>query len=39
MTTININEAKTHLSRFVEQAVGGEEIITAKAGKASLWLN
>lgn len=33
MLTINIHEAKTHLSRFVEQAAAGEEIIIAKAGK------
>lgn len=33
MFTINIHEAKTHLSRFVERAAAGEEIIIAKAGK------
>lgn len=33
MTTVNIHEAKTHLSRYVEQAAAGEEIIIAKAGK------
>ena len=33
MQTVNIHEAKTHLSRFVEQAAAGEEIIIAKAGK------
>jgi prevent-host-death family protein len=33
MTTINIREAKTHLSRLVEQAAGGEPFIIAKAGK------
>lgn len=32
-TAINIHEAKTHLSRLVEQASAGEEIIIAKAGK------
>lgn len=32
-TTINIHAAKTHLSRLVEQAAAGEEIIIAKAGK------
>lgn len=32
MSTINIHAAKTHLSRLVEQAAGGEEIIIAKAG-------
>ena len=33
MQTINIHEAKTHLSRLLEQVAGGEEIIIAKAGK------
>jgi prevent-host-death family protein len=31
--TINIHEAKTHLSRLVEQAAAGREVIIAKAGK------
>jgi prevent-host-death family protein len=30
---INIHEAKTHLSRLVEQAAKGREFIIAKAGK------
>jgi len=33
MQTINIHEAKTHLSRLVEQAARGESFIIAKAGK------
>ena len=33
MPTINIHAAKTHLSRLVDQAVAGEEIIIARAGK------
>jgi prevent-host-death family protein len=33
MQTINIHEAKTHLSRLVERAAAGEEIVIAKAGK------
>ena len=33
MRTINIHVAKTHLSRLVEDAAAGEEIIIAKAGK------
>jgi prevent-host-death family protein len=33
MRTINIHEAKTHLSRLVEQAAAGEPFIIAKAGK------
>ena len=31
--TINIHQAKTHLSRLVELAVKGEPFIIAKAGK------
>jgi prevent-host-death family protein len=30
--TFNIHDAKTHLSRLVERAHAGEEIIVAKAG-------
>ena len=33
MRTVNIHEAKTQLSRLVEQAVKGEPFIIAKAGK------
>jgi len=33
MFTINIHEAKTHLSRLVEAAAKGESFIIAKAGK------
>lgn len=33
METINIHEAKTHLSRLVERAAQGEPFIIAKAGK------
>lgn len=33
MTTVNIHEAKTHLSRLVDQVAAGAEIIIAKAGK------
>jgi prevent-host-death family protein len=31
--TVNLYEAKTKLSRLVEQAADGEEIIIAKAGR------
>jgi prevent-host-death family protein len=31
--TVNLYEAKTQLSRLVEQAAKGEEIIIAKAGR------
>lgn len=33
MTTVNIHEAKTHLSRLLEQAARGDEVLIAKAGK------
>ncbi len=33
MKTVNIHEAKTHLSRLVDEAVGGEPFVIAKAGK------
>ncbi len=33
MKTVNIHEAKTHLSRLVEQAAKGEGFVIAKAGK------
>ncbi len=33
MRTVNIHAAKTQLSRLVEDAARGEEIIIAKAGK------
>lgn len=33
MLTVNIHEAKTHLSRLVEAAAKGEPFIIAKAGK------
>jgi len=33
MQTVNIHEAKTHLSRLVERAAKGESFVIAKAGK------
>ncbi len=33
MRMVNIHEAKTHLSRLVEQAAGGEPFVIAKAGR------
>lgn len=33
METVNIHEAKTHLSRLIEKAAKGESFIIAKAGK------
>ena len=32
MHTINVHEAKTHLSKLLERVQSGEEIIIAKAG-------
>lgn len=32
-TVINVHDAKTHLSRLLERAHDGEEIVLAKAGK------
>lgn len=32
-TTVNIHEAKTHLSRLLERVEAGERIIIARAGK------
>lgn len=33
MKMVNIHEAKTHLSRLVDQAAEGEEVTIARAGK------
>lgn len=33
METVNIHEAKTHLSRLIARAAQGESFIIAKAGK------
>jgi prevent-host-death family protein len=33
MRTVNMHEAKTHLSRLVERAAKGEGFIIARAGK------
>ena len=33
MPSINIHEAKTHLSRLIEEVAAGGEVIIAKAGK------
>ena len=33
MNTVNVNEAKTHLSRLIELAAAGEPQVIAKAGK------
>jgi prevent-host-death family protein len=31
--TVNIHEAKTHLSRLVERVEAGEELVIARAGR------
>lgn len=31
-TTVNIHEAKTHLSRLIERVRAGDEIVIAKSG-------
>lgn len=33
MQTINIHEAKTHLSRFIQRVMAGECLIIARSGK------
>lgn len=33
METINIHDAKTNLSRIIEQVAAGAEVLIAKAGK------
>ena len=33
MKTVNIHQAKTHLSKLIEEATKGEPFIIAKAGK------
>ena len=33
MKTVNMHEAKTHLSRLVEAAAGGDPFVIARAGK------
>ena len=33
MTTVNIHEAKTHLSRLLAQVEAGEDVVIARNGK------
>ena len=33
MAIFNVHEAKTHFSKLLKRAMGGEEVIIAKAGK------
>jgi prevent-host-death family protein len=32
-TTVNVHEAKTHLSRLLERVMQGEEVVIAKSGR------
>ena len=32
-TTVNVHEAKTHLSRLLEAVEAGEDVVIARAGK------
>lgn len=36
MVTMNIHEAKTHLSKLIEKAAAGEQVVIAKAGKPTV---
>ena len=38
MTTVNVHEAKTQLSRLLLQAEAGETVVIARAGKSSAQL-
>jgi prevent-host-death family protein len=31
---VNLHDAKTHLSRYVDQALDGEDVVIARAGRA-----
>ena len=33
MTTVNIHEAKTHLSRLIKKVINGEEVVIARGNK------
>jgi prevent-host-death family protein len=33
MKTVNLHAAKTHLSRLVDEAAAGEDVVIAKAGR------
>lgn len=33
MSVVNVHEAKTHLSRLLDRAAAGEEIVIGRAGK------
>ena len=33
MTTVNVHQAKTHLSRLLEQVQAGRQVLIAKSGR------
>ena len=33
MTEVNVHEAKTHLSRLLDQALAGEEVVIMRSGR------
>jgi prevent-host-death family protein len=33
MTQMNVHEAKTHLSKLLDQAIAGEEVVIMRSGK------
>jgi prevent-host-death family protein len=33
MTQVNVHEAKTHLSKLLDQAIAGEEVVITRSGK------
>ena len=37
MATVNIHDAKTHLSRLIERAAQGEPVIIAQTLRVVLW--
>lgn len=38
MTQVNVHEAKTQLSRLIERALAGEEVVIARAGQPAVRL-
>lgn len=38
MTVVNVQEAKTHLSRLISRAQHGEEVVVARSGKPAVRL-
>lgn len=38
MTVVNVQEAKTHLSRLISRAQHGEEVVVARSGRPAVRL-